>query len=90
MKRNKNEHASSDGTYVVKKNKKMNIGALIVCVLIAVAIWIYAKNADEKEKLENSAAIKDAVADEVDKTKGESSAETDLVAYASDCKSYVG
>ncbi|MBQ8849951.1 MAG: hypothetical protein IJ011_06460 [Clostridia bacterium] len=43
-KREKNENVYDDGTYVVKKNRKESIIAFIICVLIAFAIWIYAKN----------------------------------------------
>ena len=48
-KRNKDENVYDDGTYVVKKNRKESIIALIVCILIAFAIWVYAKNAEIRE-----------------------------------------
>ncbi len=51
-KRIKDEIVHDDGTYVVKKNRKESIVALIICILIAFAIWIYAKNAEIKENSE--------------------------------------
>lgn len=51
-KRKQNEMMSDDGTYVVKKNRKMNIVAFILCVLIAAVIWLYATNIEEKEREE--------------------------------------
>ena len=48
-----------DGSYVVKKSRKHNILAFILCVLIAFTIWLYATNKDiEKEK-----DLKDNIAD---------------------------
>lgn len=51
-KREIKENVHDDGTYVVKKNRKESIIALIICVLIALAIWIYARNAEIKEENE--------------------------------------
>ncbi len=51
-KREIKENVHDDGTYVVKKNRKESIIALIICVLIAFAIWVYAKNAEIKEESE--------------------------------------
>ena len=51
-KRKQNEIMSDDGTYVVKKNRKMNIAAFILCVLVAFIIWLYATNTEEKEREE--------------------------------------
>ena len=39
-------YVREDGSYVVKKSKKGNILAFIVCVLIALTIWIYVANRD--------------------------------------------
>lgn len=50
--REMNENVHNDGTYVVKKNRKESIIALIICVLIAFAIWIYARNAELQEQKE--------------------------------------
>ncbi len=52
-KQKQNEHVENDGTYVVPKNRKKNILAFILCVLVALLIWIYASNMEDKEKLEN-------------------------------------
>ncbi len=51
-KRKHNEMMQDDGTYVVKKNHKMNIAAFIICLLVAVVIWIYATNTEAKEEAE--------------------------------------
>ena len=50
LKRKQNETIHDDGTYVVKKNRKMNLVAGILCVLIAFLIWIYASNVENKNK----------------------------------------
>ena len=40
-----NENATfDDGAYVVKKNKKLNIVAFVLCVLASFSIWLYVKN----------------------------------------------
>ena len=49
-KRKRNEVVSEDGAYVVKKNGKMNIVAFILCVLVAMIIWLYATNTEAKER----------------------------------------
>ena len=36
--------SSDDGAYVVKKNKKLNIFAFVVCVLASFSIWLYVMN----------------------------------------------
>ena len=50
-----NENAY-DGNYVVKKSRKHNILAFILCVLIAFVVWLYATNNEKKEKLEENEA----------------------------------
>lgn len=42
-KKEKNENIRNDGTYVVKKSRKTSVIALIVCFLVALLIWCYAK-----------------------------------------------
>ncbi len=37
------DHGFDDGSYVVKKNRKFDIFAFIVCVLVAFVIWVYAE-----------------------------------------------
>ena len=49
-KRNIEEKIQEDGTHGGKKRSKESIVALIICVLIAFAIWIYAKNAEIKDE----------------------------------------
>jgi YbbR domain-containing protein len=34
----------NDGTYIVKKNKRMNVLAFVGCVVLAFVIWIYVMN----------------------------------------------
>ena len=45
-----NENNAHDGSYVVKKSRKHNILAFILCVLIAFFVWLYAANTEKKEK----------------------------------------
>lgn len=51
-KKKQNERMEDDGTYVVPKNRKANIFAFIVCFLVALLIWVYATNLDNKQKSE--------------------------------------
>ena len=37
------ENGFDDGSFVVKKSRKFDIIAFIVCLLVAFAIWIYAE-----------------------------------------------
>ena len=58
--RKQNERVENDGTYVVPKNRKKNILAFILCILVALLIWIYASNKENKEKMEageNTSAV---------------------------------
>ena len=49
--REKIEHVSDDGTYGVKKKSKINVFALIICLLVSFLIWCYAKgNAIKNDK----------------------------------------
>ena len=57
------ENSYDDGTYEVKKSRKFNLLALLLCVFIAFVIWLYAANKElhkEKdsatEKTENTAS----------------------------------
>ncbi len=59
-KQKQNDCVENDGTYVVPKNRKKNILAFILCVLVALLIWIYASNKEDKERAEggeDSAAV---------------------------------
>lgn len=49
-----------DGSYVVKKSRKHNILAFILCVLIAFTIWLYATNKNSEEEKELKDNITDA------------------------------
>lgn len=64
----KDENTYDDGTYVAKKSKKGNIIALIVCMLIAFAIWIYAKNAEIKELNEQTTAPENQMTEQANGT----------------------
>ena len=48
-KRKQDEKMHDDGTYVVKKSRKGNIVAFVLCALIAMIIWLYAINDEKKE-----------------------------------------
>ena len=37
------DHGFDDGSFVVKKNRKFDIFAFIVCLLVAFVIWAYAE-----------------------------------------------
>lgn len=56
-KRKRNESSRDDSNYVAKKNRKLNIFAFILCLLIAFVIWLYASNLEEKNKNENSVTV---------------------------------
>ena len=47
-KRKQDELMHDDGTYVVKKSRKKNIVAFILCVLVALIVWLYASNVEQK------------------------------------------
>ncbi|MBQ9783014.1 MAG: hypothetical protein IJW44_00660 [Clostridia bacterium] len=55
-KRKEQEIRNDDGTYVVKKNRKMNIIAFVLCFLVAFIIWIYATNIEKKEQMEEQSS----------------------------------
>ncbi len=52
-KRKQNQSARDEGSYVTKKNKKFNIFAFILCLLVAFVIWLYASN-HENDKEETN------------------------------------
>lgn len=43
------ENVYDDGSYVVKKSRKYNILALIICLLVAFVVWLYAANTEREE-----------------------------------------
>lgn len=49
-KRKQDESMHDDGSYVVKKSRKGNIVAFVLCVLIAFIIWLYATNMESKKQ----------------------------------------
>ena len=55
------EGTFDDGTYEVKKSRRFNLLPLLLCVLIAFVIWLYAANKEAQnerevvsEKVENT------------------------------------
>ena len=66
MKKRK-ERAEDDGSYVVPQNRKMNVFAFVICFLVALLIWIYATNMENKEKTEEpQSTVAAEVVDTVD------------------------
>ena len=51
-KKKEKDHAYDDGSYGIKKNLKFSLFALILCFLIALVIWIYATNKENKRLAE--------------------------------------
>ena len=49
-KRKIEENVQTNGASTVKKNKKESIVSIIICILIALAIWVYAKNVELKNE----------------------------------------
>lgn len=47
----KNEVVYENGSYLVKKSRKGNIIAFIVCLLVAMAIWLYASQVEDDKEL---------------------------------------
>lgn len=43
------DHGFDDGSYVVKKNRKFDIFAFIICLFVALAIWIFAESRANEE-----------------------------------------
>ena len=43
------ENVYDDGSYVVKKSRKYNILALIICLFVAFVVWLYAANTEREE-----------------------------------------
>ena len=55
------ENVYEDGSYVVKKSRKHNILALIICILVAFVVWLYAANQEREEnKDKNTVASQSA------------------------------
>ena len=42
----KKERSVQGGSYVVKKSRKLNVFAYVLCVLISLIIWLYVANRD--------------------------------------------
>ena len=51
------EKINDDGSYVVKKSKKSNILAFIICLVIAFIIWTYTVNIEMIEQKKAAAAL---------------------------------
>ena len=49
MKEKRNAILNDDGSYVVKESKHRNIPAFIICLLLALVIWLYTANDPDAE-----------------------------------------
>ena len=56
-KEKKVEHVNDDGSYVVKKSRKSNIFAFILCVIIAFIIWLYTVSVETNEQQKANANL---------------------------------
>ena len=58
MKKDKKvERVNDDGSYVVKKSRKSNIFAFILCVIIAFVIWMYSVSVEMNEQKKANANL---------------------------------
>ena len=55
--RNVKEKVQESGTHGEKKRSKGSVIAFVICVLIALAIWIYAKNTEIKNENAQAPAL---------------------------------
>lgn len=55
-KKAKNAQERDDGTYVVRKSRRSNILAFILCVLVAFVIWAYSVTKEQKTSAETGTA----------------------------------
>ena len=55
-KKQKNQIFGDEVGYAMPKRRKGNIVAFVVCLLIALFIWVYATNMEEKKKNEELSA----------------------------------
>ena len=53
----RSEYTNDDGSYVVKKSKKSNIFAFIICIIIAFVIWMYSVSVDLNEQKKTAANL---------------------------------
>ena len=53
----KAEYVNDDGSYVVKKSKKSNIFAFILCIIIAFVIWMYSVSVELNEQKKANANL---------------------------------
>ena len=56
-KEKKIEYVNDDGSYVVKKSKKSNIFAFVLCVIIAFVIWLYTVSVEINEQNKTNANL---------------------------------
>ena len=49
MKEKRNVILNDDGSYVVKESNHRNIPAFIICLLLALVIWLYTANDPDAE-----------------------------------------
>ena len=53
MRTKKNVILNDDGSYIVKESKHKNIPAFIICLLLAVVIWVYTANTEDIDHKNN-------------------------------------
>ena len=56
-KRKRNESSRDEENYVAKKNRKFNIFAFILCLLISFVFWLYASNLEDENKQEAMGSV---------------------------------
>lgn len=61
-KKAKNAQERDDGTYVVRKSRRSNILAFVLCVLVAFVIWAYSVTKEQKTSAETGTAETDTTA----------------------------
>lgn len=52
--REKNEMMRDEGTHAVKKARKHNLFSLIICLLVAFVIWLYASSVENNDSEEQT------------------------------------
>lgn len=55
MKEKKKVILNDDGSYVVKESSNKNIPAFIICLLLALVIWVYTANDSHTDAKNNEA-----------------------------------
>ena len=67
------DEAQSEGARAPKYDRRKNIIAMVVCILIALAIWVYARNIEIKNE-QAQTPVGDVQTDQADTTAPEGDA----------------